>query len=65
MTIQNMPKIDNLIMVAKEINGCYEKILVAMATSIKPTGGQDCSLQYDINVYSKYDEKYDQNMTKI
>ena len=34
MPIQNIPKLDNLIMVAKEITGCYEKILVAMATSM-------------------------------
>ena len=32
MTIQNMPKIDNLVKVAQEITGCYGEILVAMAT---------------------------------
>ncbi len=32
--IPNMPEIDNLIMVAKEITGCYGEILVAMATSM-------------------------------
>ncbi len=32
--IQNMSKIGILIMVAKEITGCYGKILVAMATNM-------------------------------
>ncbi len=43
-------------MVVKGITGCYREILVAMAASMQPTGGQCCSLQYDINVYSKYDK---------
>ena len=30
MPIQNLRKINNMIMVAKEITGCYEKIPVAM-----------------------------------
>ena len=34
MSFQNMTKIYNLIMVAKEITGCHGEILVAMATSI-------------------------------
>ena len=33
MFIQNMSKINNLTIVAKEITGCYEEILLAMATS--------------------------------
>ncbi len=32
--LPNMPKIDNLIMVAKEIIGCYGKMLVAMTTNM-------------------------------
>ena len=32
--IRTMPKIDNLIMVAKKITGCYGNILVAMGASM-------------------------------
>ena len=49
-------KNDDLIMVVKEITGWYGEILVAMATNMQPTGGHGCSLQYDINVFSKYDK---------
>ena len=54
MPIQNMSKIDNLAMVVKEISGCYEKILVAIATSMCPTGVHGCLLQSGVNAYSKY-----------
>ena len=33
MPIQNMSKIGHLFMVAKEINGCYGEVLVAMDTA--------------------------------
>ena len=52
--IPNMPEIDNLVMVAKEITGCYGEILVAMATSIWPIGVKGCWLQCGINTYSEY-----------
>ena len=32
--IQNMSKMGNLVVVAKEITGCYGEILVAMGTSM-------------------------------
>ncbi len=41
-------------MVAKEITGCYGKILAAMAISMSLTGVNSGCLQLDMNAYSKY-----------
>ena len=54
VSIQNMSKIDNLVMVAKEIIGCYGEILVAMNTDMLSRDVHDRYPQTTISYFSKY-----------
>ena len=54
MLIQNMSKVDNIIVVAKEITGCYREILVAMDTDMVSRGANNRYPQTTISHFSKY-----------
>ena len=56
MLIQNMSKIDNLIMVTKDIIDCYGEMLVAMDTDMLLSGADNRFPQITISYSSKYAE---------